>query len=934
MPQLLLAGPALAAHLPALSEAITCLEDRLSSWASNAGAYDALLRRAFTSAGTDAAAWSHRAEALREQLVSTGLNLSLKILSASQWSDLLGAYSPASPGGGEVVFLHPNWIQSATAAQIEAVLLEELGHAIDGRLNGAADSSGDEGEVFSALLRGETPNPGAYNENDQRLITLAGTGVAVEAATLSLVDSVTRLATRSSTYSGNPSIDALLQSRTLKAPASIRYFFPDSSLLSAATDALNRGAWALDSLQQDQFRQVIAEWSAVALVDPQQVPSLDQASMSVFGISQGNSNVQSINGSPLTMEFIPDGGPFQTGGFERGTIIHEMGHALGLKHPFEGRNLLSGEENGFRYTMMAYDSWYDELGQFVEPTTPQLYDIRAIQYLYGANTTYRSGNDDYQWGSGDIVFRSLWDGGGQDTINAANQAQFVQINLNPGSFSVIGRAIFQETFVEDPDGNVTQTTTTTVNGVKTEVIVRGNYIERSHRDNLSIAYGAVIENAIGSAFSDRLQGNAANNRLSGLAGNDILDGGAGNDILSGGSGADLYLFGQGSGHDTVYNADEDSIGTKADTIELGAGITSTGVTLTRTRFSDDLTISLNGSNDSLTVKSFFSNDGTSRYLVENLKFSDDTVWDVATIKAQAITSTPDPTILTVSLAADTGLDPIDGITANGTVVVERLEPRAAWQYSTDGGSSWSNGSGSSLRLRGVGVLSVIARQLDSQGNASPASAPLAFFLDDGAGLRLATDLAQLIYVAYYGRPADPGGLSFWDGVLGSNGVSYAPRLGDGLTGAEFDIYNRIVNDFGNSTEATNLLAGLTSQQQVNQVYQFCFNRNAELDPITGKNYWLDQLDRGNVSLAQLAVEVALGAQAEDIVVFSNKISSAKSFTDAIDTPPELAAFRGEQARLFGISYLDGFGATAAGSELGKLALEEFLAGSSSFVGLA
>ena len=115
---------------------------------------------------------------------------------------------------------------------------------------------------------------------------------------------------------------------------------------------------------------------------------------------------------------------------------------------------------------------------------------------------------------------------------------------------------------------------------------------------------------------------------------------------------------------------------------------------------------------------------------------------------------------------------------------------------------------------------------------------------------------------------------------------------------------------------------------MDQVYQFCFNRNAEVDLIIGKNYWLDQLDRGNVSLPQLAVEVALGAQGEDIVIISNKICSAISFTDAIDTPPELAAFRGEQARLFGIGYLDGFGATAAGSELGKLALEHFLTGSS------
>ena len=641
MAQLHLTGPVLHAPLPALAEAMACLDTRLSTWASNASAYDALLRRVFAAAGTDAATWSQRAEALREQLVSTGLWLPLEILPTGQRNDLLGGYAAACTGGGDVVVLNESWLQGATATQIEAVLLEELGHAIDSRLNGAADSAGDEGELFSALLRGEPPNPSASDENDQRLITIAGTSVAIEAATLSLEYSVTRLPTRWTTDSGNPAIDALLQDSTLTAPAPIRYFFPDSFLLSTADDERNQGPfWALDIKQQAKFRQMIAEWSAVALVEPQQVPSLGEASMSVFGISQGNSNVYSFNGSPVTMQFMPEAGPFQSGGFEPGTILHEMGHALGLKHPFEGLYQLYGEENGYRYTLMAYDTWRDGIGQFINPATPQLYDIAAIQYLYGANTAYHSGNDDYQWGSDEIVFRSLWDGGGEDTINASNQAQFVQIDLNQGSFSEIGRPIFQSTFVEDPYGDVIRTNTTKVNGVPTEVKVRGYYIESERRDNLSIAYGTVIENAIGSEFGDRLQGNGESNYLIGLAGNDTIDGGPGNDSLSGGNGADVYLFGRGSGNDTIYNYDEDSVGTKADTIRLDEGITTTGVTLTRNRFSDDLIISLKGNNDSLTVLDYFSNDGTSRNVVEYLKFADGTVWNMATVKAQLLTSLP------------------------------------------------------------------------------------------------------------------------------------------------------------------------------------------------------------------------------------------------------------------------------------------------------
>ena len=48
--------------------------------------------------------------------------------------------------------------------------------------------------------------------------------------------------------------------------------------------------------------------------------------------------------------------------------------------------------------------------------------------------------------------------------------------------------------------------------------------------NVSIAVGAVIENAIGGSGADTILGNASDNRLTGGAGNDTLNGGAGNDV--------------------------------------------------------------------------------------------------------------------------------------------------------------------------------------------------------------------------------------------------------------------------------------------------------------------------------------------------------------------------------------------------------------------
>ncbi|MEI6029919.1 MAG: SdiA-regulated domain-containing protein [Synechococcaceae cyanobacterium ELA739] len=288
--------------------------------------------------------------------------------------------------------------------------------------------------------------------------------------------------------------------------------------------------------------------------------------------------------------------------------------------------------------------------------------------------------------------------------------------------------------------------------------------------------------------------------------------------------------------------------------------------------------------------------------------------------------------VTLSLAADTGLNPNDRITGNGTVIVDGLQPNATFQYSIDNGSNWINGSGSSFRLEGNGSYSAIARQITSRNQVSSASAPLSFTIDpSAAGLRLAAGFAQLMYVANFGAPADPTGLAFWNSKLASGGISYAPLLGDGLTGAEQPNYNRIVNDFGNSTESVKLFAGLSNKEKVDQVYRQLFNRSADVDPITGKNYWQTKLDKGDVTLSQLAIEVALGARGIDLVEVSNKIRSAESFTNAIDAPNELAAYAGDTARSFGRSYEQPFGLTAAGPTVGNAALAQFLGGSTAFV---
>lgn len=187
-------------------------------------------------------------------------------------------------------------------------------------------------------------------------------------------------------------------------------------------------------------------------------------------------------------------------------------------------------------------------------------------------------------------------------------------------------------------------------------------------------------------------------------------------------------------------------------------------------------------------------------------------------------------------------------------------------------------------------------------------------------LTLTGGTAQIAYVAYYGRPGDKGGLDYWNQVLSDNQVSYAPQAGDRLTGSQAEIYNQIVDAFGNAAEADRLFGEFSNNRgKVNQVYQFAFNRNGDSE---GLDFWTEQIEQGNVTLATFALEVALGAQNDDIVVLNNKIESADLFTNSIDTQSEIDAYQGSSGETFGREWLSQYGSTTV-SEVGvELALSD------------
>lgn len=235
--------------------------------------------------------------------------------------------------------------------------------------------------------------------------------------------------------------------------------------------------------------------------------------------------------------FYPDG--WTAGSQNRLTLLHEIGHALGLKHPhdtglagvfaewpsttailpFTGTDTLT--DYSTEDAVMAYND-VPGIGSPVQadyaPTTPMRLDIAALQYLYGANTAFNAGDTAYTYGSNGHYNETIWDGGGIDTIVVAGSSGAV-INLAPGSWSQIGLPI---TYSER---NVTDLT------------VAAARPDLTRTDTVFIYDTVTIENAQGGTGNDSITGNTVANRLQGGGGSDTLDGGAGIDtaLFSGNS---------------------------------------------------------------------------------------------------------------------------------------------------------------------------------------------------------------------------------------------------------------------------------------------------------------------------------------------------------------------------------------------------------------
>ncbi len=242
-------------------------------------------------------------------------------------------------------------------------------------------------------------------------------------------------------------------------------------------------------------------------------------------------------------------------------ILHELGHAGGLKHPFDAPALPTNLDSN-KYTVMSYTANPDN---GVRSDAMMLYDIFALQDIWGA-ADYNTGNDTYT-GSRTSTVDAIWDTGGVDSFSAGTRTTPVTFDLRQGKFSTFDAtddvAITFGTRIENATGGKGGDKIIG-NGLKNELSGMGGADTIKGGGNVDVIRGGKgNDNVNGQAGNDKLFGDGGRDVIHGGKGKDIINGGKGNDKMFGDAGADTFVFAARGGKDVIRDFTDN-----VDTVKL------------------------------------------------------------------------------------------------------------------------------------------------------------------------------------------------------------------------------------------------------------------------------------------------------------------------------------------------------------------------------